>query len=96
MEYSINLHPILYLTLLISKFTKNEKYYHTNVLIKIDNELQPELVRLRKDKNDYIFLNDTNFHIIPLLNSPLFIQIFFNIFFNKFFRRSIQFFWQII
>ena len=61
MEYSINLPKILYLTLLISKFAKNEKYYNTNDLIKIANELQPKLVRLRKDKNDYKFLDDTNF-----------------------------------
>lgn len=61
MGYSINLPKILYLTLLISKFARNEKYYNTNDLIKIANELQPELVRLRKDKNDYKFLDDTNF-----------------------------------
>lgn len=61
MGFSINLPKILYLTLLISKFARNEKYYNTNDLIKIANELQPELVRLRKDKNDYKFLDDTNF-----------------------------------
>ncbi len=61
MEYSINLPKILYLTFLISKFARNEKYYNTNDLIKLANKLQPELVRLRKDKNDYKFLDDTNF-----------------------------------
>lgn len=61
MGFSINLPKILYLTLLISKFAKNEKYYNTNDLIKIANKMQPELVRTRKDKNDYKFLDDTNF-----------------------------------
>lgn len=61
MRFSINLPKILYLTLLISNFAKNEKYYNTNDLIKIANALKPELVRLRKDKNDYKFLDDTNF-----------------------------------
>ena len=61
MGYSINLPKIVYLTLLISRFAKNEKYYNTNDLIKLANELQPELVRLRRDKNDYKFLDDTSF-----------------------------------
>lgn len=61
MGFTINLPKILYLTLLISKFAKNKKYYNTNDLIKIANELKPELVRTRKDKNDYKFLDDTNF-----------------------------------
>lgn len=61
MRFSINLPKILYLTLLISKFAKNEKYYNTNDLIKLAHKMQPELVRTRKDKNDYKFLDDTNF-----------------------------------
>lgn len=61
MGFSVSLPKILYLTLLISKFARNEKYYNTNDLIKIANNLKPELVRLRKDKNDYKFLDDTNF-----------------------------------
>lgn len=60
MRFNIDLPKILYLTLLISKFAKNEKYYNTNDLIKIANKIQPELVRTRKDKNDYKFLDDTN------------------------------------
>ena len=61
MGFTINLQKIVYLTLLISKFAKNEKYYNTNDLIKIANEIKPELVRTRKDKKDYKFLDDTNF-----------------------------------
>ena len=59
MRFTTNLPKILYLTLLISKFAKDKKYYNTNDLIKIANELKPELVRIRKDKNDYKFLDDT-------------------------------------
>ena len=34
MGFTINLQKIVYLTLLISKFAKNEKYYNTNDLIR--------------------------------------------------------------
>lgn len=61
MKFSITLPKILYLTLLISRFAKNERYYNTNDLIRIANEIKPELVRTRNHKNDYKFLDDTNF-----------------------------------
>ena len=66
MGFTINLQKIVYLTLLISKFAKNEKYYNTNDLIKIANEIKPELVRTRKDKKSKnsskltILYNNTN------------------------------------
>ena len=58
MGFTIKLPKIVYLTLLISKFARNEKYYNTNDLIKISNKIKPQLVRTR---NDYKFLDDTNF-----------------------------------
>lgn len=61
MRYIVNLPKIMYLTLLISKTVKDKKYFNTNDLNIAANELQPELVRLRKDKEDYKFLDDTNF-----------------------------------
>ncbi len=61
MKYKIELPKILCLTLVISKFAKNAKYYNTNDLIKIANKMKPELVRLRKDKKDYKYFEDTNF-----------------------------------
>ena len=59
--YKVQLPKILYLAFLISKHAKNAKYYNTNDLIKLANDMKPELVRTRKDKNDYKFLDDTNF-----------------------------------
>lgn len=47
--------------LIISKFAKKAKYYNTNDLIKMANKIKPELVRLRKDKTDYKYFDDTNF-----------------------------------
>lgn len=61
MKYMIELPKILCLILVISKFAKDKKYYNTNDLIKIANKIKPELVRLRKDKNDYKYFDDTNF-----------------------------------
>ena len=61
MRYTVKLPKIMYLTLLISKTAKDKKYFNTNDLNIAANELQPELVRLRKDKDDYKFLDDTNF-----------------------------------
>lgn len=61
MKYTVELPKILCLILIISKFAKKEKYYNTNDLIKIANKIKPELVRLRKDKNDYKYFDDTNF-----------------------------------
>ena len=61
MEYCVKLPKILYLSLSISKFAKEEGHYNTNDLAKIANWMKKELVRLRKDKNDYKFLDDTNF-----------------------------------
>ena len=46
--------------LVISKFAKGEKYYNSNDLVKIANKIKPELVRLRKDKADYKYFDDTN------------------------------------
>ena len=62
MRYEVKLPKILCLMLIISKFAKEEKYYNTNDLIKIANKIKPELVRLRKDKDDYKYFDDTNFH----------------------------------
>lgn len=61
MKYEVELPKILCLMLIISKFAKEEKYYNTNDLIKIANKIKPELVRLRKDKDDYKYFDDTNF-----------------------------------
>ena len=61
MRYTIELPKILCLMLIISKFAKETKYYNTNDLIKFANKIKPELVRLRKDKNDYKYFDDTNF-----------------------------------
>lgn len=61
MKYTVELPKIICLMLIISKFAKDEKYYNTNDLIKIANKIKPELVRLRKDKNDYKYFEDTNF-----------------------------------
>lgn len=61
MKYEIDLPKILCLMLIISKFAKEEKYYNTNDLIKIANKIKPELVRVRKDKDDYKYFDDTNF-----------------------------------
>lgn len=61
MKYTVELPKILCLTLIISKFAKNAKYYNTNDLIKFANKIKPELVRIRKDKNDYKYFDDTNF-----------------------------------
>ena len=61
MKYTVELPKVLCLILLISKFAKNSKYYNTNDLISLYNKIKPELVRLRKDKSDYIYLDDTNF-----------------------------------
>lgn len=61
MKYTVELPKILCLMLIISKFAKDTKYYNTNDLIKFANKIKPELVRLRKDKNDYKYFDDTNF-----------------------------------
>ncbi len=61
MQYTVKLPKILCLSLIISKFAKETKYYNTNDLIKIANSVKPELVRTRKDKNDYKYFDDTNF-----------------------------------
>ena len=52
MKYTIEMPKTIYLIFLISSFARKEKYYNTNDLIKLANELKPELVRIRKDKND--------------------------------------------
>ena len=61
MKYTIKIPKILYLSLLISKYAKDTVYYNTNDLIKWANEMKPDLVRTRKDKDEYRFLDDTNF-----------------------------------
>ena len=60
MKYEIKIPKILCLMLVISKFAKGEKYYNSNDLVKIANKIKPELVRLRKDKDDYKYFDDTN------------------------------------
>ena len=59
--YEIQIPKILYLAFFISKYAKNAVYYNTNDLIELANDIKPDLVRTRKDKNDYKFLDDTNF-----------------------------------
>jgi hypothetical protein len=61
MKYTVRIPKILYLSLLISKYAKDSMYYNTNDLIKWANEMKPDLVRTRKDKDEYKFLDDTNF-----------------------------------
>lgn len=61
MKYVIELPKILCLAISISKFAKDAKHYNTNDLIKFANKTKPELVRLRKDKNDYKYFDDTNY-----------------------------------
>ena len=41
MKYEVVLPKILCLMLIISKFTKEEKYYNTNDLIRIANKIKP-------------------------------------------------------
>lgn len=60
MKYEVKIPKILCLMLVISKFAKGEKYYNSNDLVKIANKIKPELVRLRKDKYDYKYFDDTN------------------------------------
>lgn len=59
--YKVKIPKILYLAILISKYAKDSVYYNTNDMIEWANELKPELVRTRKDKTEYRFLDDTNF-----------------------------------
>lgn len=59
--YSIKLPKILYLTLLVSKYTKKKGYYNTNDLATDAQTVARDIIRLRKDKNDYKSLEDTNF-----------------------------------
>ena len=61
MEYRINLPKIMYLTFLISKYVEDKVYFNTNDLNIAANKFEPELVRLRSDKEDYKFLDDTIF-----------------------------------
>ena len=61
MKFTVKLPKILCLVMLMYKHIKNKKYYNTNDLVKLANELKPELVRTRNDKDDYKFLEDTNF-----------------------------------
>ena len=92
MKYTVRIPKILYLSLLISKYAKDSMYYNTNDLIKWANEMKPDLVRTRKDKDEYKFLDDTNFgglrgNFSTLLTLLLFIE--FNNSISSFFLCSL-------
>lgn len=59
--YTITLPKVLFLALLTSHHFKKKHYYNTNDMVESANQLAKELVRLRSDKKDYKFLDDTNF-----------------------------------
>lgn len=62
MEYdSVKLPKILYLSLLVLQYTKLNGYTNTNDMAKMANSIAKGLVRTRKDKQDYKFLEDTNY-----------------------------------
>ncbi|MBR3138351.1 hypothetical protein IKG41_03385 [Candidatus Saccharibacteria bacterium] len=59
--YSVKLPKILYLSLLVLQYTKLNGYTNTNDMAKMANSIAKGLVRTRKDKQDYKFLEDTNY-----------------------------------
>lgn len=61
MKYKVKLPKTICLILIISKFAKELKFFNTNDLVDIANQVKPELARQRKDKKDYKYFDDTNF-----------------------------------
>ncbi|GAH57941.1 unnamed protein product, partial [marine sediment metagenome] len=58
--YKIEIPKILFLALDISHFSRHS-FFNTNDLTILANRYKKELVRQRKDKTDYKYLEDTNF-----------------------------------
>jgi len=58
--YKVKIPKILFLALDIAKFYKRD-FYNTNDLTELSNRYKSDLVRLRVDKTDYKYLNDTKF-----------------------------------
>ena len=58
-KYEVNIPRALYLALLVSENVVKSNYYNTSDLEKWANEKIPELIRTRKDKDEYNFLDDT-------------------------------------
>lgn len=59
--YEVKLPKVLFLTLLIARHFHKKHFINTNDLADLANEFANNLVRLRKDKKDYKYLEDTNF-----------------------------------
>lgn len=59
--YSVRVPKILYLSLLVLQYTKSNGYANTNDMAKMANSIANGLVRTRKDKLDYKFLEDTKY-----------------------------------
>ncbi len=59
--YKVNIPKILFLALEIAKHYKKDRFYNTNDLAILANEYGKELVRLRVQKKEYKYLDDTNF-----------------------------------
>ncbi|OHA47517.1 MAG: hypothetical protein A2541_01940 [Candidatus Taylorbacteria bacterium RIFOXYD2_FULL_36_9] len=58
--YKVILQKIFFLALEISAHY-NKSYYNTNDLVKLANQFKTDLVRIRSDKKDYKYLDDTKF-----------------------------------
>jgi hypothetical protein len=59
--YEIRLPKVLFLALIIAQHFHKKHFINTNDLADLANEFANNLVRLRKDKKDYKYLQDTNF-----------------------------------
>ena len=61
--YTVELPRVLCIALVLSKYLKGVKYFNTNDLANIANTKKQEIVRSRKDKEDYEyrFFHDTKF-----------------------------------
>jgi hypothetical protein len=59
--YEVRLPKVLFLTLIIARHFHKKHFINTNDLATLANEFANSLVRLRKDKKDYKYLEDTNF-----------------------------------
>lgn len=59
--YEIHLPKVLFLTLVIAHHFHKKHFINTNDLATLANEFANSLVRIRKDKKDYKYLEDTNF-----------------------------------
>ncbi len=58
--YKINLQKTFFLALEISAHYK-KSYFNTNDLVKLANQYKSDLVRVRSDKKDYKYIDDTKF-----------------------------------